>query len=269
MTDASGAQPHIDRLTIVGLGLLLMPLMTMAHEIGGHAAACIATGGAIRNLGAFYVDCAAPGDGARRIVALAGMGMDAALGLLAYAMWRRVRGDLARLVCWYLWLCLSFSAAGYFLFSGVAGIGDLAPAGNDGIGPLPQARLWRLAFTAIGGMSYFLLVRAGMAALATMIGQGLATRRARRCIAHLFYAVVCMAAIAASIPNPVGLFITLASAGAASLGGKAGLISIGYATREQGTPRAFVISRNVPLLVLGIAASLAFAAVLGPTMVLR
>jgi len=34
--------PSIDRWTLVGLSLLLLPLLTMAHELGGHALTCVA-----------------------------------------------------------------------------------------------------------------------------------------------------------------------------------------------------------------------------------
>lgn len=258
--------PAIDRLTIAGLALLLMPLVTITHEIGGHAGACLATGGQLRELGAFYVDCAAPGAAAQRIVAVAGVAADAVAAILAFAAWRVARGDMARLVAWYLWLCFGFSAAGYFLFSGIAGIGDLSPLASGGIGPLANPWLWRVAFAVLGGLAYVLLVKRGTRGLAAMIGQGPQTRAARQTVAHLFYGVLCLAAVQASIPNPVGLFITLASAGAASLGGKAGLISIGFATRAEGQAQGFTIARSVPLFVAGLAATLAFAALLGPTL---
>ena len=260
------AVQKIDLPTIGGIALLLMPLLTMAHEIGGHAAACAATGGRVTELGAFYVNCDNAGETGRRIVALAGMGMDAALGAIAFAVWRGLKGDLARLIGWYCWLSLGFSAAGYFLFSGVMGIGDLAPSGQDGIGPLPPPGLWRAAFAIGGGAAYFLLVRAGIRTLGAMIGQGIDTAPARRRIAHGFYFVLCLAAVAASLPNPVGLFITLASATAASFGGKAGMISIGFSAREGAGGKDFTIARNNGLIAAGVAAALAFALVLGPTL---
>ncbi|MDE2595561.1 MAG: hypothetical protein KGL44_01655 [Sphingomonadales bacterium] len=260
-------EQRVDRWTVAGLALLLMPLLTMAHEIGGHAAMCLATGGKLRELGAFYVECDSSGDMARRLVALAGMGMDAVLALVAWRVWRRLRGDLPRLIGWYVWLCLAFSASGYFLFSGVSGIGDLGPDKGGGIGPLPYPLVWRAAFALGGGIAYWLLVKAGIAALGTMVGQGEDTRTARRSVAHVFYAVICVAAVAASLPNPVGLFITLASAAAASFGGKAGMISIGYSARAGAGAKPFVIGRNWPLIGLGVAATLAFALVLGPTIV--
>ena len=249
MGDAQGPGtiPSIDKATIAGLALLLMPLLTMAHEIGGHAAACVATGGTLKELGAFYVECGNSGPGAARIVALAGMGMDAALGLIAWRVWRGLRGDLARLTGWYVWLCLSFSAAGYFLFSGVSGIGDLGPGEGGGIGPLPQPLIWRAVFAAGGGYAYWRLVKAGIATLGEMVGQGEDTKPARRAVAHVFYAALCLAA------------------GAASIGGKAGLINIGFSAAAGAGGKPFTIARNGWLIAAGALVSLAFAMVLGPT----
>jgi hypothetical protein len=47
--------PWVDRWTLVGLALLLLPLLTMAHEPLGHAVACVATGHQPNELGAYYV----------------------------------------------------------------------------------------------------------------------------------------------------------------------------------------------------------------------
>lgn len=256
----------VDRVTVAGIALLLMPTLTMVHEIGGHAATCLATGGKLVDLGAFYVNCESDGSVARRLVAVSGMAMDALLGGLAFIVWRTfLQRDLPRLIGWYVWLSLSFSAAGYFLFSGVSGIGDLGPDAEGGIGPLAYPLAWRAAFTAFGLAAYIWLVKSGIRTLNRMIGQGLQTKKARRRIAHGFYVVLCVAAVAASLPNPVGLFVTLASATAASFGGKAGLISIGYATRVQGEPQSFEVDRSWLIFALGLIASAAFALVLGPT----
>jgi hypothetical protein len=255
---------EVDALTVAGLALLLMPVLTMAHEIGGHAMACVALGGAVTQLGAFYVECDVGASLAGRLVAAAGPAIDVVIALLGYWAWRRARGDLVRLVLWYVWLCCAFAAAGYLAYSGLTGIGDLNPGDGGGIGPLPQPWLFRLLFAAGGGFAYWRLVVLGMRTLAEMIGQGAETRKARRTIAHLFYGVLCLAAVVASLPNPVGLFVTLASATAASFGGNAGLISIGFATRP-GEARAFRVGRNGMLLAIGLATTAAFAIVLGPT----
>ncbi|WP_310531866.1 hypothetical protein [Novosphingobium sp.] len=259
----------IDGLTIAGLALLLMSITTMVHEIGGHAAMCLATGGTVTKLGAFYATCHSPDDSTRRLVALAGPGIDAVLGLIFWQMRGRFKSDLARLVVWYCALCFSFSAAGYVLYSGISGMGDLGPGVGGGIGLLPHSGIWRFGFALGGGLAYVMLVRAGTASLTAMIGQGIGTRVTRRKIAHVFYAVLCLSAVLASLPNPVGLFVTLASALAATFGGKAGMISIGFSARTgSGAALPFRIERNWIIVLVGLAASLAFALVLGPTITL-
>ena len=255
--------PAVDRVTVAGLALILMPLLTMAHEIGGHAAACLALGQRVKALGAFYVDCDAGHTLAARLVSAAGPAVNVVLSLVAYQVWRRARGDFPRLVWWYVWLCEGFAAAGYFAYSGLTGIGDLDP-GAGGIGPLPFPIVFRALFLLGGAFAYWRLILGGARTLAAMIGQGEPTRAARRTIGHVFYLVLCVAAVVASLPNPLGLFITLASATAASFGGNAGLISIGFATRP-GEPRAFRIGRSWPTLAAGVVLTAAFAALLGPT----
>ena len=54
---AGRGENQVDFVTIAGLALLAMPLLTIWHEIGGHAAACVAMGGKVTEIGAFYVQC--------------------------------------------------------------------------------------------------------------------------------------------------------------------------------------------------------------------
>ncbi|MCB2048975.1 MAG: hypothetical protein KDE32_12235 [Novosphingobium sp.] len=261
---AQRAAISVDPLTVCGLALLLMPLLTMWHEQVGHAGTCLATGGQLVATSAFYVDCHSLGAAASRLVSVAGPLADLLGALVAYGIWKRVRGDLARLVWWYVWIDLAFTASGYLLFSGVLGLGDLAPGEEGGLGQLPYPEAIRIGSSLTGGFAYFLIVKLGIATLSQMIGKGPETRKARRTIAHLFYGMVAVAALIASLPNPAGLFITLASAGAANIGGRAGFVSIGYATRP-GEARGFVVTRSWPIFALGALATAIFAVVLGPT----
>ncbi|TPG09616.1 hypothetical protein [Sphingomonas oligophenolica] len=125
---------RIDLATVIGFGLLLMPLSTMWHEIGGHAATCVALGGRVTELGAFYVECMTLGRGGNIAVALAGATMDAIGAAVAFQLWRRMRGDLARLAWWYVWLSHAMTAAGYLCFRGRSGLATWGRAGTAGSG---------------------------------------------------------------------------------------------------------------------------------------
>ena len=262
-----GPEPrqHVDLLTIIGLGLLLMPLTTMWHEIGGHAAACAVQGGRVATIGAFYVDCEGLSGLPRIVVACAGVAVDALLSLAAFVLWRRTSGDLVRLTLWLLWVTKGFVAAGYFCFSGAIGVGDLGPGVGGGIGPLPMPLAWRAGELAFGIAAYVMLVRAAIRTLGVMLGDSPATGAARRRIAHGYYATIGLAAVLVGLLNPVGLFITIASAAASSFGGNAGFISVGFAVPAGPSTHPFAIARCSGLIVAGAVATILFALVLGPS----
>lgn len=254
--------------TVIGLALLLMPLTTMWHEIGGHALACVVQGGRVAAIGAFYVDCEGLAGWPQAIVALAGATVDAALATVAWALWRRARGDLARLALWYVWVDKAMTAAGYLAFSGVTGFGDLAPGatGGGGLGPVPHPVPFRLAEVVLGGLIYAWIVRSAIRTLTTMLGGGGATAQARRRIAHGYYLTAGFAAVIVGLANPVGFVIVLMSAAASSFGGLAGLISVGFAVPGVGAPTAFRVAAHWSLVGAGAVALALFALVLGPTL---
>ena len=256
---------RVDIVTVAGLGLLLMSLLTMWHEIGGHAAACALQGGRVTEIGAFYADCDGLAGLQRRIVALAGVGVNTLLALAAHALWRRARGDFARLLLWLIWVSEGFVAAGYFLFSGASGVGDLGPGVDGGIGPLAYPALWRIGEFLLGLCAYIWLVRAAIRSLTAMLGDSPATGPTRRAIAHVYYLVAGVAAVLTGLLNPVGLFITLMSAAASSFGGLAGFISIGFAVPGGTAETGFAVERSWPLFAAGVVVALAFALILGPS----
>jgi hypothetical protein len=256
---------RVDIVTVAGLGLLLMPLLTMWHEIGGHAAACALQGGRVTEIGAFYANCDGLSGLPRRIVALAGVGVNALLAIAAYALWTRARGDFARLLLWLVWVSEGFVAAGYFLFSGASGVGDLGPGVDGGIGPLANPGLWRIGEFLFGLLVYIWLIRRAIAALTAMLGASPATGPTRRAVAHIYYLVAGIAAVLTGLLNPVGLFITLMSAAASSFGGLAGFISIGFAVPKGTAETGFAVGRSWPLFAAGLFATLAFVLILGPS----
>ncbi len=256
---------RIDRLTVAGIALAMMPLMTMWHEIGGHAAACAALGGRIATIGAFYVDCDGLSGLPKVAVSCAGVAVNILLGLVAFAAWRHAKGRWAPILCWLLFVSQGFVASGYFAFSGIFGVGDLAPGADGGLGVLPHPWLIRGVEAALGIAIYALLIRAGIRTLGDMLGRSPSTAPARRALCHTYYLTCGVAAITVGLFNPLGLFILLASAAASSFGGLAGFISIGFDVPHGANVRAFVLGRKPLLLVVGAIVTVAFAAILGPS----
>ncbi|MBX3563192.1 MAG: hypothetical protein KF730_01320 [Sphingomonas sp.] len=256
---------RVDLLTMAGIGMALMPLLTMWHEIGGHAAACAVQGGHVATIGAFYVECTGLSGIADIIVALAGVTVNAILACIAYLLWRGAKGDRARLLLWLIWVSESFVAAGYFCFSGATGFGDLGTGEGGSLTGMPMPLAWRVGEFAFGVIAYILLVRAAIRTLTIMLGDSEETGSARRRIAHVYYATAGLAAVVVGLMNPVGIVITIMSAAASSFGGLAGFISIGFATPHGTETRPFVLARSWPLLLFGIACLAAFAILFGPS----
>lgn len=257
---------RIDYLTVAGWGLLLMPLLTMWHEIGGHAAVCALQGGHIRTLGAFYVECDGLSGVRNVFVACAGVFVNAVLALTAYLLWQRSVTDTVRVALWLIWVSEAFVASGYFLFSGVTGFGDLGIGEGGSLSALGLTWPVQVIEIFIGLVTYILLVRVAIRTLNLVIGSGPGTRQGRRLIAHVYYVSAGAAAVLISLLNPVGIVITLMSAAASSFGGLAGFISIGYAVGTDGEAKAIHIPRNLAVVGAGLAASAAFALILGPSL---
>lgn len=263
------ASPRVDAWTMVGLALLLLPLLTMAHELLGHAVACVATGHQPSELGAYYVECPGTSGWSSRIVAIAGTCVDVVLAGLAYLAWRRVERPLPRLVLWMVFVLKGMVAGGYWMFSGVTNFGDWGPDVGGGIGPLPLPWLWRIGLFLVGLLSYIWVVRAGIRMLIQMLGGGDEAQRVKRHIAMTIYVVGGLSALLVGLFNPHGMEIILMSAVASSFGGLAGLFNVAYSRRSNLPARNFHIGRHNVLVAAGVLVALAFAATLGPTIYLH
>jgi hypothetical protein len=263
--DNVGSAARVDAWTVAGLALLLLPLLTMSHELLGHALTCVATGHRPSELGAYYVECGAGMGWSRRLVAMAGTLVDVLLAGVGFVLWRRARQPLPRLVWWMVFTVKGMVAAGYWMFSGLTNLGDWGPAAGGGIGPLPWPWAWRALLFLLGLAAYIAVTRKAIAMMATMLGGGDEARGAQRTIAMTTYIVGGVAAVLVSLLNPLGMIITLLSAVASSFGGTAGLFNVAYAKPRAQPPRGFVIDRHPAIVVAGLAVTIAFAAVLGPT----
>jgi len=266
------AAQSVDWLTVVSLSMLAYLLGTALHEHAGHALACLAVHGQIIELNAFYVNCGYQGvsELGVRLVALAGPVMSIVCGVVGFVLLDRVATTSA--TTYFLWLFSTIgflTGTGYMLFSGVLGIGDFGTSSEGVIYQLQPEWLWRIALVVVGLGSYLLVIRVMVGKLDTFIG-GEGQERVKRAqrLSLTSYLSGVIASVLIGFLNPLGIYIVLISAAAASAGGTSGLVW-GMQTlnrkKQTGMP-PFTISRDWRFIVVGIAFTLGYAAVFGPSL---
>ncbi len=262
-----------DLPTLIALSAFSFMLATAFHEHGGHSLACWVLGGHIKELGAFYVDCdsASLSSVGNRMVALAGPLMSLVTGIVGMLLFARASRSDPQLK-YFLWLFAVTNlmvAAGYALFSGVAGIGDLG-TGPSGVFYQAQPEwVYRIELAFVGAIGYYLVVRLGVRTMDGIIG-GEGTERVSRAqgLALISYLTGGAVAILIGLLNPLGLVIVLVSSVASSLGGTSGLawmmqlLDRGKDTGEE----PFTLPRSWGWIAVSVAFLLAYTAVFGRTL---
>jgi hypothetical protein len=267
-TSASEIAPSQDLLTIAAVAVMVYALSSVVHEGLGHGGACIAVGGVPQLISSMEFRCdidrLAPSAG--RIVASAGAIVQIVLGLAVFKTYqvlaRRPFSPASNIWRFALWLFAAVSlmqGTGYFLFSGVGGIGDW----SDVIDGLQPAIAWR-AMLAIGGFAlYWLTTRT--------LFQALSPQRYHRTVRFgvIAYVVGAALSLGAGLLNPAGAALIAMSGAAASLGGASGLAWGPQLLRGRaapvGTPAEPVsIGRSWPVIALGVVVATVFISLLGP-----
>jgi hypothetical protein len=266
--------PLPDRPTLIAISALAYVLATALHEHLGHTGACLALGGFPRGLGAYYVDC----DDARlsalgvRLVALAGPCVSILTGVACLALLRRRRPGQAAAPSYFLWLLGAvglMDAAGYLLFSGASGQGDLGTTRDGALYGAAPEWLWRAALFALGALSYLAVTRLAVRALEPYAGgaDGRRIATARR-VALISYLTGGAVAIVIGLFNPHGIVIVVMSAIASSLGGTVGLLfMMGWLERRRAVPGpGLYFGRSWAWILTGALVTLAYGALFGPTL---
>jgi len=253
------SSPKFDVLTVIGMAAVAYVVTTLLHEGLGHGGACLAVGGQPQTWGAYYFDCDTRGLPAwtARIVAAAGSTVNAIVAVVTGLMLSG-RKDLRGAGALFLWLMFALNAftwAGYYLFSGVANVGDWSEEGV--LNGLSFALPLRIAMAVVGGILYFLLGRAAGQFMSHLVGNKTAGRR----MAWTAYITGGVVALLIGLMNPVGIVIVIASSLASSLGGTSGLLWQHTFIRSE--PTHFALPRSWPWIAAGVIAAGAYAAVLG------
>src|SRR5580658_9506026 len=153
-----------DALTIAGIAIIAYVLASVLHEGLGHAGACIVTGGKPILVSTVAMECSAD----NRLVIAGGTLVNVAAGALFFVLGRMTLRTSSRLK-YFLWLSMTvnlFTAAGYFLFSGIGGFGDWAVF-IQGFSP---QWAWRIGMAIFGAATYLLAARFSLLELRPLIG---------------------------------------------------------------------------------------------------
>lgn len=263
---------HSDLLTVMSIAALAYLLATALHEHLGHGVSCLSLGGHLKELGAFYVSCdyAGMSDLNIRLVALAGPLVSFILGLVAFAALRSARGasPYMRFFLWLLGGIGLMTATGYLLFSGISGLGDFGTSRDGMLYQSTPEWLWRAVLTLLGIAGYAWSIRNMLSSMEDLIG-GSGPDRVRRAqrLALTAYLTGAVVSILIGLLNPQGIFILLASAAAASLGGTSALAwSMTLLKRDrQTTEPPLSLTRQWGWIMAGLLFTLIYGLLLGPT----
>jgi hypothetical protein len=214
-----------DLWTLAAFGVLAYMIANVLHEGLGHGGVAWLSGAHHVTVTSTYMDA---GIDSRWILA-AGTLANLVFGVLGLAVLREMRHARMPLRL-FLWALTAFNlllGTGYFLFSGIGGIGDWADW-MKGFSPLWA---WRVGFALLGAVSYFASAWLLARELATIIGRseartGRMTEARMRRMTWVLYFAGGLTACLAGVRNPMGWKLVLISAAASSLGGASGLMWI-------------------------------------------
>ena len=271
------SKTKVDILTLIAVSAFSFMFATAIHEHVGHSLACISVNGHLSEIGAFYADCAADSvsDLGGRFVALAGPLVSLAAGMFFLRLFGKMFSKAGAVLKFFLWHQATVNlmiAAGYLLFSGVAGIGDLGTVSGGVFYQAEPEWLYRAALTVFGLAGYYAVIRISIQKMDAFIG-GEGVERVNRAQMASLVAYFSGGAVALLIGllNPHGIFIVLAASVASSMGGTSGMAwMMQLLDRKKNTGDApFTLQRNWGWILGSGAFLLIYAAVFGPTIFLK
>ena len=255
-----------DAITVGAISLLAYMLGNLLHEGAGHGGACLLSGAQPLVLSSVHFECSVDA----RLVMAGGTLANFIAGALFFFLGRMSGRNYPRwkYFCWIAMTVNLFTATGYFLFSGIGGIGDWAQF-IRGLGP---QWIWRIGLALFGAGSYFLAARLSLLELRPLIGTDpeLRYKRAVRLSTIPYFAGGILMCLAGAL-NPRGMILILISAAASTFGGTSGLLwDTNWLRRGTMIPygppaEPVAIERSWVLIATVFVITIAFVALLGPS----
>ena len=241
-----------NKVTIIALAVLAAATGSLLHEGLGHGVTAWLRGDTVTELTSNHLDSMR----ADRLVDAGGTVVNLAAGFL-FLFAARAAGRRANLR-YFLWLMATLNlldAAGYFLFSGVLGLGDWAQV----IAGLPHQGALRAAMAVAGAIAYVVFLRL----LVRELRPFCAERRIYNVVGRLPYLAACGFMCIAGAFDPMGLKLFFLSTVPAAFGGLSGLLWGDVFLPRVPAQETLVLRRSVATWIAAALLGALFVAVMG------
>ncbi len=254
-----------DLATVAAVAVVAYAIANVGHEGLGHGGACLLVGGDPQFLSAVHFEGERDGMWANRVISAGGTLVNFVLAALGALLLRsRPASPAVHLFAWLTVTVNLLQGTGYWLFSGLGGIGDWAAIARSTDSP----GLVRVVLAIAGGLGYWLTIQVALRTLRPFAGGD--DQRFPRAHALCLTAYFAGGALylAAGAFNPHGFKLMLISAAAASFGGTSAFAWMcnflrGPEHAQDGLEVTYV-PRSVPWLAAAAVVAALFVGVLGP-----
>ena len=244
------------KATIISMAVLAIAASSLLHEGLGHGVTAWLRGDIPTLLTSNHLDDIRPD----RLVDAGGTLVNLAAGAIAmYAATFATRRPNLR---YFLWLLGSFNlmdGAGYFLFSGILGLGDW----QEVIRGLPHYITLRIAMSLFGAVLYFLVVKLIARLLQSFCPDRTQHRSLYNIVGRLPYYAACAFYSLAGAFDPLGIKLLLISTIPAAFGGNSGLMWADSLLPATSTEPPLIVSRSPAWWIAAIIIGLAYILTLG------
>lgn len=252
------SMPAHNRATIISMAVIASAIATLLHEGLGHGVVAWLRGAGPTELTTNHLSTVK----ADRWVMAGGTLVNLAAGAGAlFASSRSGQHANRRYFLWLLGALNLLPGAGYFMYSGIAGIGDWAAL----IRGLPYQLAWRIALSVFGVLLYYLSVRAIAATVAPFAPDNAAynvTGRLPYWAAGIFQCI-------AGLFDPLGWRLLLISTAAAAFGGNSGLLWASVFLPRSVTKQTLTVQSSRAWWIIAVVLGAAYILIVGPGIHLR
>jgi hypothetical protein len=246
-----------DAFSTISISIIAFVMADLSHEALGHGVAAHLQGAKLIVLSYTYLTS----DLQSRLISAAGPLVNLIEGLLALALFRRIRmhTTAASFFVFLLMIYNLLDAAAYLIYSGVLNSGDLGVV----IAGLPHLGAIRLLMVVVGLTLYAALTVVGARELGHFAPE-------RSSLTNPAYFAAIALNCAAALVNPLGLKYFLISALPTTAGANAGLLAMPALAKKttDSPPNQILVTRSYPWIVAAMIVAAGFIFIIGPGLTL-